>query len=544
MEINSTLTPRGERAWASGFAQYIFYRREGKSPSARYKCYCTACREEYYADFAEMCPEGYTRKHGDYVICPHCGAPAYLHAEGRGRGKLSTRQGVVFFRAIDNNTVVALAYDAYIDYPTRDPVTTKYLSKQYILTPGKNTIIASLEMLPRVLKTQISEPFASGFFGPRDYIVLNLAETCKTTFLKYLSLDYYRRAVPRVVNLATNNYWPTSEKLMSYICFYALHPCAEMMLKRDLGKLVTTAVLSRKEYRRLINWDGKTPEQVFKNLSKKEINDLCKMPDKNYIFQVLKAKKELQKSNIQIEIRDIIGLFTICGGTVYLALEMLKRGISLIKIENYVNKQVAKYPYEISENRKRHEIMIAWHDYLDECRDLHYDLSATAILFPRDLLQAHAQTTALHTAMVNAANEKKLQARIKDLRKKYSFEYKGLKIVVPQSMQEIIDEGQALQHCVGRYADKHAAGITTILFLRRKNEPEKPFYTIEISQRKAGNKLVSTIQQCHGYENDIKFEKPPEVKEFEKKFEKFLKNPTAPKRGRKKVKKNDKMSVL
>ena len=55
---------------------------------------------------------------------------------------------------------------------------------------------------------------------------------------------------------------------------------------------------------------------------------------------------------------------------------------------------------------------------------------------------------------------------------------------------------------------------------------------------------MSTIQQCHGYKNDVEFGKPPEVKEFEKKFEEFIKNPTAPKRGRKKVKKNDKMSVL
>ena len=50
-------------------------------------------------------------------------------------------------------------------------------------------------------------------------------------------------------------------------------------------------------------------------------------------------------------------------------------------------------------------------------------------------------------------------------------------------MQEIISEGQALQHCVGGYAERHAEGKTTILFIRRKDNLDTPYYTLEIDDK-------------------------------------------------------------
>ena len=47
-------------------------------------------------------------------------------------------------------------------------------------------------------------------------------------------------------------------------------------------------------------------------------------------------------------------------------------------------------------------------------------------------------------------------------------------------------EGRILHHCVGassRYMEKMAAGETWILFLRRKDSLEDPYYTIEIDMK-------------------------------------------------------------
>lgn len=66
-------------------------------------------------------------------------------------------------------------------------------------------------------------------------------------------------------------------------------------------------------------------------------------------------------------------------------------------------------------------------------------------------------------------------------------------VIVPKELKDITKEGISLHHCVGSYVQKHAMGETNILFLRRKNEIDKSFYTIEIK----GNEVM----QIHGNHN-------------------------------------------
>ena len=80
------------------------------------------------------------------------------------------------------------------------------------------------------------------------------------------------------------------------------------------------------------------------------------------------------------------------------------------------------------------------------------------------------------------------------LKKKYEFSYDGLCIVIPSGGEAIKLEGKTLHHCVGGYAQRHMDGVTTILFLRRAEHPEKPMVTIEMS----GN----NIKQIHGWDDE------------------------------------------
>lgn len=65
---------------------------------------------------------------------------------------------------------------------------------------------------------------------------------------------------------------------------------------------------------------------------------------------------------------------------------------------------------------------------------------------------------------------------------------------VAASAEELIAEGDALHHCVGTYADKHAKGQCTIILIRKQSEPDKPYYTMELSAR-------GTIVQVRGDHN-------------------------------------------
>ena len=83
------------------------------------------------------------------------------------------------------------------------------------------------------------------------------------------------------------------------------------------------------------------------------------------------------------------------------------------------------------------------------------------------------------------------------------FEANGMKIVYPASSDEIVAEGNALRHCVASYVDKVAAHKTMILFLRRCEDVDKPFFTVEVQHRK----VVQVRGNCNAAPT-------PEVRKF------------------------------
>ena len=84
------------------------------------------------------------------------------------------------------------------------------------------------------------------------------------------------------------------------------------------------------------------------------------------------------------------------------------------------------------------------------------------------------------------------------LEKKYSFALGELRVVIPVSSAEIVQEGKTLHHCVGGYAARHIEGKTTILFIRKRRTPGRSFLTVELYEERGKVK----IRQVHGYRNE------------------------------------------
>lgn len=61
------------------------------------------------------------------------------------------------------------------------------------------------------------------------------------------------------------------------------------------------------------------------------------------------------------------------------------------------------------------------------------------------------------------------------------FALEDLMIIQPKRIEDIAAEGAALNHCVGGYAERHAAGKLHILFIRTADKPDVPYYTMEVS---------------------------------------------------------------
>lgn len=121
-------------------------------------------------------------------------------------------------------------------------------------------------------------------------------------------------------------------------------------------------------------------------------------------------------------------------------------------------------------------------DYVEELEALKYDLSDKDNLFPPDFAKAHE-----HAAKAVVADKRKLEEEQWDKRKeacreKYDFrdEGKGLEVLVPSHLSDLIREGEAMHNCVGTYAARVAREDTDVVFVRRTANPKESYITVEV----------------------------------------------------------------
>lgn len=175
-----------------------------------------------------------------------------------------------------------------------------------------------------------------------------------------------------------------------------------------------------------------------------------------------------------------------------------------------VLRKVDKYLTTITDKcyeNGRYNLVTDYFDYISNCKILDYNMNSELVLFPKHFKKAHDD------AATNAASRKleKEYARIAELLPKmhelYDFENDKYLIMAPNSGKDITYEGQAMNHCVGTYVGKVASGSCVILFVRRKDKPNKPYVTVEVSN----NKVVQVRAFGNASPSD-------EVKEFMKEF--------------------------
>lgn len=154
-------------------------------------------------------------------------------------------------------------------------------------------------------------------------------------------------------------------------------------------------------------------------------------------------------------------------------------------------------------------LLMEYEDYLEMCRKQKYDMANSFVLFPKDLQRAHDRVAQRIKIKADAQMRRDFKAVYKRIMGQLDFEQDGMKIVYPASLDDVVAEGHALHHCVGNYVDRVAAHKTMILFLRRCEDVDKPYFTVEVQGRK--------VAQVRGMENKAA---PPEVKRFMDSWEK------------------------
>ena len=168
-------------------------------------------------------------------------------------------------------------------------------------------------------------------------------------------------------------------------------------------------------------------------------------------------------------------------------LQIQRTGLTVNKAVNFFRRQMGLG------NSYQHTHQ-TYSDYLDMAAEKGMNLHD-------DIVRVNARMLEFHQHYVDEKNREENKKRAEELNKKfknikknyeknrkmYDFETEEYIFRVASCAEDIIQEGQRLHHCVAAsdtYFKRMDEGISFIVFMRKKKEPAKSYYTVEIKDTK------------------------------------------------------------
>ena len=474
----------------------------------------------------------YEHRHNDEGVCPYCGRPVtFKHTEKCGKFKKLCKQDCVVFWKFARGAVWAQAYWVRKTYE-KDYLKGKveyYFDTGYVFRPGETYefsrcyskwyAIWEHDKIGRCI--QITEPFLfGGMFHDRmcDWLDIGRGMAIDSSFLRYQGLDKYDA-----------RWYCQHSTPMKFLTLSCIYPRAiEMLMKAGMMNVIEEFTDKRKKHAAAIRWDADNPVDAF-GITKPELREF--LATKREIG-VLENFKYCKKHGLKTSFADIDTVYSelFCDSqTKEFYRNCEKYRLTPTKLWNYLNKFTGPrcHGWEYFRTKEAYQL---WHDYLYAAQEIGYDMKNPVVILPKQLELAHDEATgelqrrlteqrkaeqeAAHLRwLLDRTRESyverecdwleyigelllkaKFQKTIEKRAQRFAFSDGVWFIRIARSADEIIAEGKALQHCVGGYAQRHVEGRTTILFMRRVTEPDKPTLTIEF----CNGKLI----QVHGFKNE------------------------------------------
>lgn len=162
-------------------------------------------------------------------------------------------------------------------------------------------------------------------------------------------------------------------------------------------------------------------------------------------------------------------------------------------------KKVCRYLYDQKQS------IDYYRDYLTNAQALGMNLQDTRVLYPKVLVKAHDEVASQYEIQKDITISKNIKAFSEEL-KKYNFKEKRLSIFPASSQEDLIRESLELDHCVRQYAGRMSDRKTSIFFIRKQNQMDKPYVTLELKN--------NVVIQCRGYKNNTTQPLDDKVKSF------------------------------
>ena len=261
-----------------------------------------------------------------------------------------------------------------------------------------------------------------------------------------------------------------------YLYLWQTYPVLEQIVKAGLFQLIDDIL----EYRATdaIKRKGRKPTE-FLSVTKKEFR---RLRDMNGGAKELKWL-QFEKSSGRI-IKDEEIYWMAKEELEPKDLQFVLDRMSICQVRHYLMKQSEKSGDDIS------HILQVWKDYLSMAGKLRLDVYDSIIYRASDLQRRHSEAVIQMEEKKKEIRRRELeekyvgfQEQLIALKEKYEFSAGEYQIVAPKSIDDILYEGDTLHHCVNKtdnYFDRIASKESYILFLRKKENPEVPFYTLEV----------------------------------------------------------------
>lgn len=157
------------------------------------------------------------------------------------------------------------------------------------------------------------------------------------------------------------------------------------------------------------------------------------------------------------------------------------------KLINYVSK--LKGP---AGRYKNSDYILAsdWKDYLAMAKRLGMNTMEPIVYSPKDLEKRHNELVDEIRRRGDdewiceiADKYPHIESICQNAKEKYEYHDDEYMLIVPESIKDIVDDGRQLHHCAAsseRYFDRINKRECYLVFVRRKEEPDKAWYTVEI----------------------------------------------------------------
>lgn len=350
-------------------------------------------------------------------------------------------------------------------------------------------------------------PWKEGYYPVRYLYQENFyAETCG--HLYYRNLDKELAGTPWQY-CQLKEYYLYDRMVMDtapYLLTYLEAPFLEYLVKLRLFWQTTHAVYGSRGYygqREVLNMEGKTLKEVL-GVEKSDISFLRQINggiNELKLLQIMREKKMKPDAELfqWVKEREITAMEDLSIPLCYVIPQKLTR---------YLERQYAAGNNRKSRNSIQHyydinRVLTEYKDYLRACEELAYDLTDNFVLFPRDLSKAHDQANNMMDLKKVAQYDEQIADIHDQLVKLYQYRKDGLIVLPPKSAQEIVAEGQKLHHCVGNYVVDVVEKRCAILFIRKEERLEEPFFTVEVR----GDEIIQTSGKGNGGPT-------PEIKQF------------------------------